>query len=1274
MTSNDCEENAEIDEYQRDAESVVNVAGYFSHVDECHVLTEQVSMTYSSGTSKTKLTCFDVGHNYIVFGSSCGTLFPFNRRLNRSATPLRTNTDDLITCVKLSSGEYDLLAAGYNSGGLAILNFPTGKPGSIRKLEQTLSFDGHKGHAISCIAWAEDGKKVFSADDAGVVVVTSVDFIHNVFQTTFISLEHSCVMQLTHACNLLALCTIRRVAIIDEKFFDSVLEIDQDQQKVIGIHVMVAKSCEAELFVLQSDGFIIIYDIFHGEKKGSFSVSKNIMAEMTTTDFSTANRLQQWRSCVLAVHSQIFIVYFYNYIVLLDFKDKSTMLSSFDVDSLFHDKTFEIFVCVDPKFSCLTIYVLGPDNRVFRLSSNEVPSYLTESREIPMEFTSRNFLTSFQKATKLLPNASKDVFLDGLKVAKEMNIFSTLRNFSLPALNSVPDLNFILQDNSHNSLCDRSSDTNSDGNKSNIVVHQDKNNISKHFEQMQIQRNNIIKNVNSVARTLVDTVGSFGTQVEDGFLVQPIYDTDTVDVEETLFPVEQAGILQEIMVRRTKTAPASKRKKTKKVNDIDRHSSLDSSKEDLIPVDEHMLKNIKGALTIPLQSGKVDSQPQSDFHDDNIEQIAGFSEESQEVPLNGELNDVDDMKSEDHDPVTEQPSTENITNSSVQEIPGEGNAYEFLMKDALERKPSVFEGPTTSTICCPNDEQLIKDIVVMNNFSDIWSEIKLPYSCSSFSVSSRYLIICHSKRKRRPCYLPIPYCGTPQWIKLKQKADHFVVNDNGVLVWKILKNVAFAPVESNNVSGSFLTTSHWIVVADEGGGVIEVTLTSRSAWYITKSGEVFVQLCLPEMGILSRCETSWPLHSITASEVAVWALQVESGRLVVRTGLKYSPVGLDWVEVVPHGPVRLISICLYGQSGWAIDEKRSLWFTIGVGYESPFGCTGSWMKVYNPWDVSPDINRLLALPWVIRVSSAGVFVCIDHKCYWSSSTGVLSGHRLEHLVRDKLSVANNFELIAGGGLKEDFDCLTLCRINEIFLYRLKNNYFYSLPAFPASFSSNIIEISSFDESVYVLDSSGCIYVKENISTVSPFGVDWKILDTGPCGSPIISFTVTSLSLWVVTAASEACLYVRNERKEPLVGTNPTWIHVKALAACVFDKIRASSNGVYVWVFSKESGRAWARNSITEALPSGKSWTEASDEFGVHDLAVGCKIIWSLSASGQLHRLQGLAIGNPTGNYWKAVPLYLKTITLDRKERLWGIDFNKRLAELYPPVSSRQLMV
>lgn len=71
-----------------------------------------------------------------------------------------------------------------------------------------------------------------------------------------------------------------------------------------------------------------------------------------------------------------------------------------------------------------------------------------------------------------------------------------------------------------------------------------------------------------------------------------------MDVEEILFPVEQTGILQEITVRRTKTASTSKQKKAGKMSDMDRQSLLDLSKEDLNPVDEYTLKNIKGGVQI----------------------------------------------------------------------------------------------------------------------------------------------------------------------------------------------------------------------------------------------------------------------------------------------------------------------------------------------------------------------------------------------------------------------------------------------------------------------------------------------------------------------------------------------------------------------------------------------------------------------------------------------------------------------------------------------------
>lgn len=95
-----------------------------------------------------------------------------------------------------------------------------------------------------------------------------------------------------------------------------------------------------------------------------------------------------------------------------------------------------------------------------------------------------------------------------------------------------------------------------------------------------------------------------------------------------------------------------------------------------------------------------------------------------------------------------------------------------------------FGGFTTFRVLFPRytirDSNNYKIVISLHTILPLrWNlqfQIKLPYSCSSFSVSSQYIIICHSKKKRKPYYLPIPYCGTVQWIKLKQKADQFIVN------------------------------------------------------------------------------------------------------------------------------------------------------------------------------------------------------------------------------------------------------------------------------------------------------------------------------------------------------------------------------------------------------------------------------------------------------------------------------------------------------------------
>lgn len=81
-------------------------------------------------------------------------------------------------------------------------------------------------------------------------------------------------------------------------------------------------------------------------------------------------------------------------------------------------------------------------------------------------------------------------------------------------------------------------------------------------------------------------------------MAQPVHDADTVGVEGTAFPFEQSGILQEVMVRRTKKAPASKRKKNEEGKGTSEYNLMNSLNEDLSPIDEHALKNIVGGILV----------------------------------------------------------------------------------------------------------------------------------------------------------------------------------------------------------------------------------------------------------------------------------------------------------------------------------------------------------------------------------------------------------------------------------------------------------------------------------------------------------------------------------------------------------------------------------------------------------------------------------------------------------------------------------------------------
>lgn len=1334
-------------------EEVINVSpsgqSVFAHADHCKALLQQVPQTFYFGTTLVGLTCMDVCDEYFAFGSDCGALFIFNRRISRPVTPLRTNYDEVITCLRLFSGESTLMAAGHKSGSVVLIRFPSTSHHSRRKMDQTRLSEYHEGRRINCVEWTSDASKLFSADESGTVVVTHVDFDNHLFQPSFVCNEGSPISCISYALSHLAVRSSRRIAVIDVASASTVVDVSEsiDESRCVecGIHLCKQVS-NRTLLVSSSKGIIYNFNYQTGELRSSNDLQDEVKRRMScgcSKDFSEESGT--WQNDVEAL-TRLYacgdsrFIYFYKWHVLL-FSIAKQSLVLVDIQCL---REIELLknslvrdVAVDRASEPIALFLLTEDKRVIRLCSVSAPDHLTVATEPIEEFGARTLISSLQKTTKLLPYAPTGAILNRLKANGEMPTLSSLPSLPIPIISNILRSSGDISSKSseasvsgdsscaelsqggvtpevvvNNASCEgkediaqkqANSDATAEGASPQAMKISSEGAYKKptQNEDMMMgerivldwavsQPNWLLENVNEMAKRVVDVVGGIGAQVEDGYFAMQTSPISTApSVASDSLPYEQVGMLEEVTVRRTKKAPGRKKKSASEEDDILRRlDSIPSYSEGFNSIDEETLSDIRKAL-LGVPQSSLNHKPPNKYDD-----IAyGATSELSDKNHDRSSNEVDTPSSASG--ATPQVPSEVADGEELNELAAvvgetsrkgtpegetsesEGSAYDKLMKRALMNRSTYFAGCQEASEWF--SEEINDEGLIINDRGDIWNEIALPYSCVSFSVSSKYIVICHAKKKKKARYLSFPNVSGGQWIPIKQDAEKIETNDDGTLVWRIHKGIAYSPVPEE-ASCSTPCASSWVVAANEGGGVVECALTRDAAWYTTRSGEVYVQLRLPDMGILSRCESPWRLECITASEVAVWALQSETGRLVVRAGLKHCPIGLDWVEIEPEGPTRLISICLYGQSGWAIDEGRSLWFTNGVDYRSPFGTSGAWLQVCRPWDLSVDPGRLYTSRCIVKVSSLGVFVCISRKIYWASNLSPLSGHRFRRIVPEKLAINDSFEMISAGGVGvKNVDALSLCRNNEVFLFRLRNRNFYSLPAFPSCYGSTLVQLISFGSSVYVLDTSGCIYVRRNLAEVMPFGTEWIALNTGGCGSPIVSFAVTAVSIWVLTSEANILMMSRNGNTEPCIDEKAEWVKVRPpTGGASFDQIRASSSGTYVWLFSKVSGRSWARNAVSDQYPCGKSWTVACEEPGVRELAVGCKVVWSLSSSGQLYRLRGLAAGNPAGNYWKVVPIRLRAMSVDSKEHLWGIDNEGRLVshavEIYPPSVDRRLSV
>ncbi|KJH53445.1 hypothetical protein DICVIV_00383 [Dictyocaulus viviparus] len=139
-------------------------------------ISSKIPETFDFGTVSVELTCITSSSAFIIFGSICGTLFVYNRKLAKLARPLRTNSFEVVTCLRQLHLVDDFIAIGHNTGTLVVLRLPSGREGASTTLSQCIDTDSHRCSPITTVEWNSDATKVVSGDSYGTVILSTVMF------------------------------------------------------------------------------------------------------------------------------------------------------------------------------------------------------------------------------------------------------------------------------------------------------------------------------------------------------------------------------------------------------------------------------------------------------------------------------------------------------------------------------------------------------------------------------------------------------------------------------------------------------------------------------------------------------------------------------------------------------------------------------------------------------------------------------------------------------------------------------------------------------------------------------------------------------------------------------------------------------------------------------------------------------------------------------------------------------------------------------------------
>uniref|UniRef100_A0A673X8X4 Tectonin beta-propeller repeat containing 2 n=1 Tax=Salmo trutta TaxID=8032 RepID=A0A673X8X4_SALTR len=155
------------------------------------------------------LTALDTNSDYIAVGSSIGMLYLYCRRVRQINKYSIEGKSEAITAVKLLSCFDDLVAVGTAFGRVAVFQLVSQLPGRNKQLRRFDVVGLHKS-TVTALAWSANGMKLFSGDDNGKVVYSTVDLDQGVCNPVLLFEELSAIVQLEYSQKVLLISSYQR--------------------------------------------------------------------------------------------------------------------------------------------------------------------------------------------------------------------------------------------------------------------------------------------------------------------------------------------------------------------------------------------------------------------------------------------------------------------------------------------------------------------------------------------------------------------------------------------------------------------------------------------------------------------------------------------------------------------------------------------------------------------------------------------------------------------------------------------------------------------------------------------------------------------------------------------------------------------------------------------------------------------------------------------------------------------------------------------------------